>query len=48
MSSLGENDAYRRTLYSRTITPRAFARFDRHPEFALLAETLPGYVPSRA
>jgi hypothetical protein len=48
MAGLGESDAYVRTLYSRTITPRTFARFDGHPEFALLARTLPGYVPSRA
>lgn len=37
--------AYLRTLYSRAMTPRTFARFDLHPEFALLARTLPGYVP---
>lgn len=48
MAGLRENAAYVRTLYSRTITPRTFARFDKHPEFALLAQTLPGYVPSRA
>lgn len=45
MAGLGANAADVRTLYSRAITPRAFARFDRHPEFALLARTLPGYVP---
>ena len=48
MAGLAENDAYLRTLYSRAITPRTFARFDRDPELALLARTLPGYVPSRA
>ena len=48
MSGLGANVAYVRTLYSRAITPRTFARFDRHPEFALLARTLPGYIASPA
>ena len=45
MRDLGENPAYLKTLYSRDITPRSFARFDTHPEFALLARTLPGYRP---
>ena len=45
MAGLDANDAYGRTLYSRAITPRTFARFDRHPEFGLLTRTLPGYVP---
>ena len=48
MTSLSGNDVYVRTLYSRTITPRTFARFDAHHEFALLAKTLPGYVLSQA
>jgi hypothetical protein len=48
MSGLKDNAAYVRTLYSREVTPRTFARFDRHSEFALLARTLPGYVPSPA
>lgn len=46
LRELGTNPAYLRTLYSRDITPRTFARFDTHPEFALLARTLPGYRPS--
>ena len=45
MRELKTNTAYLNTLYSREITPRAFARFDAHPEFALLAQTLPGYIP---
>ena len=45
LRGLKTNPAYLKTLYSREITPRAFARFDAHPEFALLAQTLPGYVP---
>ncbi|HXJ60025.1 MAG TPA: diiron oxygenase [Verrucomicrobiae bacterium] len=48
MAGLSVNAAYLCHLYSRTITPRAFDRFDRHPEFALLSRTLPGYVPSPA
>ena len=48
MRELKSNAAYLASLYSREITPRAFARFDAHPEFALLAQTLPGYGPPRA
>ncbi len=48
MRELKANAAYLNTLYSREITPRSFARFDAHPEFALLAPTLPGYIPPRA
>ena len=48
MADLRNNAAYLRSLYSRAITPRTFARFDQQPEFALLARTLPGYVPARA
>jgi hypothetical protein len=46
MRELKTSSAYLRTLYSREITPRTFARFDTQPEFALLAQTLPGYRPS--
>lgn len=45
MTGLESNAAYRAALYSREVTPRTFARFDASPEFALLARTLPGYVP---
>ena len=45
MRELETNSAYLHTLYSRNVTPRTFARFDAHPEFALLARTLPGYRP---
>lgn len=48
MRELNTNTAYLRTLYSRNVTPRTFARFDALPEFALLAQTLPGYRPSRS
>lgn len=37
---LATDPAYRRTLYSREITPRAFARFEADPQFALLAQAL--------
>jgi hypothetical protein len=45
MRELGRDTRYLQTLYSREIAPRAFARFDACPEFALLAQTLPGYLP---
>ena len=41
MRELKSNAAYLASLWS-------FARFDAHPEFALLAQTLPGYVSPRA
>lgn len=43
--ALGRSEAYHRTLYSREIVPRTFARFDRWPEFASLGRTLYGYHP---
>jgi hypothetical protein len=46
MRELNTDIPYLCTLYSRDVTPRAFARFDALPEFALLAQTLPGYRPS--
>jgi hypothetical protein len=39
--SLSDDDAYQRSLYSREIVPRAFARFDASPEFRSLV--LSGY-----
>jgi len=48
MRELKSNAADLASLFSREITPWSFARFDAHPEFALLAQTLPGYVPPRA
>ena len=45
MHELKSRPDYLRSLYSRQVTPRSFARFDAHPEFALLARTLPGYRP---
>jgi len=48
MRELETNSAYLHTLYSRSVTPRTFARFDSHPEFALLARTLPSYRPANS
>jgi len=43
MLALGRDEAYRKTLYSREIVPRTFARFDECPEFRMLS--LCGYRP---
>lgn len=48
LRGLETNTAYLRTLYSREMAPRSFALFDAHPEFSLIAQTLPGYVPPRS
>jgi hypothetical protein len=48
MSGLKSNGEYLCSLYSREMTPRTFARFDALPEFALIGQTLPGYVPAQA
>ena len=42
LRGLATNRLYRETLYSRAIAPRAFARFDADPQFALLARALCG------
>jgi hypothetical protein len=44
---LARSPAYHRSLYSREMVPRTFARFDRFPEFASLNRTLYGYDRSR-
>lgn len=41
--ALSRDEAYRKTLYSREIVPRTFARFDECPEFRTLS--LCGYQP---
>ncbi|WP_157447433.1 diiron oxygenase [Chthoniobacter flavus] len=41
MDGLKSNPAFLATLYSREVTPRAYARFAQHPEFAVLADILP-------
>lgn len=48
MRQLAGNPDFLRTLYSRRIAPRTFARFDTHPEFALLSRTLAPYPASGA
>jgi hypothetical protein len=40
---LARSPAYHRSLYSREMVPRTFARFDRFPEFCSLSRTLYGY-----
>jgi len=42
--ALSRDEAYRKTLYSREIVPRTFARFDDCPEFRALS--LCGYQPN--
>jgi hypothetical protein len=46
MDDLKSNSAFLTTLYSSEVTPRAYKRLARDPEFALLAGTLPGYPPT--
>ncbi|HEY1661062.1 MAG TPA: diiron oxygenase [Verrucomicrobiae bacterium] len=45
MLQLSGNQEFNSLSYSRTITPKAFARFDQWPEFRLLGKVLPGYSP---
>lgn len=46
MLRLSEHREFNLLSYSRTVTPRAFARFDRWPEFGTLGKVLVGYGPS--
>jgi hypothetical protein len=48
MLGLADAPGFHRTAYSREVTPRTFARFDRTPEFRVLGEVLPGYRGSDA
>ena len=41
--SLGADERYQLSIYSRQITPRSFARFDQWPEFRILERTMSGY-----
>jgi len=41
--ALREDESYQLSLYSREITPRSFARFDRLPEFRVMQRAIPGY-----
>ena len=42
---LAINRTFHHTLYSRTITPKSFKRFDRCPEFHRLSRVFPAYTP---
>jgi hypothetical protein len=45
MLQLFQNQEYSFLCYSRTVTPKAFARFDQWPEFHSLNHVLPAYSP---
>jgi hypothetical protein len=45
MFQLSSNREFNLLCYSRAVTPKAFARFDRWPEFRSLSKILPGYCP---
>ena len=46
MLGLAQSQEFNLLAYSRNVTPRAFARFDRWPEFHSLSRVLAGYLPS--
>jgi hypothetical protein len=46
--ALAKVDAFHHTAYSREVTPRTFARFDRTPEFHSIGDALPCYRGSEA
>jgi len=46
MLRLSQNHEFNLLSYSRNVTPKAFARFDRWPEFHPLSRVFPGYLPS--
>lgn len=43
LSELKHSTAYHASLYSREVTPKAFALFDSLPEFADIGKHLPAY-----
>jgi len=45
MLALAHNRDFHLLAYSRAVTPKAFARFDRWPEFHRLGKVLMGYEP---
>ena len=45
MLQLSNTQQFNLLCYSRVITPKAFVRFDRWPEFRSLGKVLPGYCP---
>jgi len=48
IAQLARNREYHESLYSRTITPKAFRRFDVCPEFRTIGQILLGYTPAAA
>ena len=46
IAELARNREYHESLYSRTITPKAFRRFDVCPEFRTIGKILLGYTPA--
>jgi hypothetical protein len=48
MLGLATHREFNLLSYSRSVTPRAFARFDQCPEFSSLGRVLVGYEPNRA
>lgn len=46
IAQLARNREYHESLYSRTITPKAFRRFDTCPEFRTIGKILLGYTPA--
>jgi hypothetical protein len=45
---LSQNQEFNHLSYSRSVTPKAFARFDQWPEFRSLGRILAGYRPGQA
>lgn len=45
LADLRHSFAYHASLYSREVTPKAFALFDSLPEFANIGKSLPAYQP---
>ena len=48
LRELRQRTDFHASLYSRTIVPRTFARFDGAREFAFMCRVLPGYRPAGA
>jgi hypothetical protein len=45
LRALGNDPAYRHSLYCPQNVPMTFKRFDAHPEFNSLFKIMPGYIP---
>jgi hypothetical protein len=48
LRELGNDPAYRRSLYCPENVPMTFKRFDAWPEFHSIVRAMPGYVPQNA